>query len=151
MSVVMFTEKPIGAVEQPNYYVEYSPRKGGKSKKLYFQDLKTANSIRSWARENGMFITQVKEISPLATGKYDVEALEWVEKSKAKRSPIPAKKLKSKGERLKSSKYTAQNYASGCCCDAKKKITGIDLYNPWIATALVAVGTYYLAKKTKLI
>lgn len=40
---------------------------------------------------------------------------------------------------------------AGCCCDAKKKITGIDLYNPWIATALVAVGTYYLAKKTKLI
>jgi hypothetical protein len=148
MSVVMFTEKPIGAVEQPNYYVEYSPRKGGKSKKLYFQDLKTANSIRSWARENGMFITQVKEISPLATAKYDVEALEWVEKSKAKRSPIPAKKLKSKGERLKSSKYTAQNYASEW---RPKKMTGIDIGNPWIATTLVAVGTYYLAKKTKLI
>jgi hypothetical protein len=40
---------------------------------------------------------------------------------------------------------------AGCCCAASKKITGIDLMNPWIATALVAVGTYYIAKKAKLI
>lgn len=162
MSRVYFSDKPMGAVEHPDSRFTYKTT-GGQYKTLYFKDGKVAQNVHNWAKKNNLFVTKIEDINPLTTGKYDEAALEWVSKSKPKKvAPSKAKSLVFKGARLKKGKYLAQNYPMSkwqprpfsvwvAPTKGKKKMTGFDITNPWIATGLVAVGSYYLAKKAKLI
>lgn len=151
MSAVMFTDKPIGAIEHPNYLLKYKD-KNNAEKKLYFADERTANNVRLQAQRMGLKTMPLITIAPLVTGEYNEEALKYVEKSKIKREVgKKSRKLKSVNLRLKDSPYTAQTNYSTWRPVKKKKITGFDIGNPYIATTLVALGTYFIAKKAKLI
>lgn len=169
MSEVFFSKKPIGAIEHPDSRFSYKA-KDGTYKTLYFKDYKTARNVHKWAKEEAkMFVTPIEDINPLSKGQYDMAALEWVEKSKAKKvAPSKAKTLLFKGARLKKgaslatapamSKWQPNPFSVwtppanlGKKKKSKKKLTGFDISNPWIATGIVAVGSYFLAKKAKLI
>jgi hypothetical protein len=156
MAEVFFTER-IGAVEFPNYSLTYKSKKGD-YKTIYFKDAKSAEGVRRQLKKQGNFTLDVLNIAPLVKGEYDAGGLEYMERTNARkrdrleRTPFPVSRETNK--RFAKSKKSTYRLNTGKFIPANSKMKGIagfTIDNPLLVTGIVAVGTYILAKKAKLI